>query len=222
MAADSMKKNNQVIKKVGRKGKLIIISAPSGAGKSTVIQKLLKRSKNIVFSVSYTTRNIRPGERDGEDYHFIKREAFDKMVKQGKFLEWAVVYKNYYGTSKVDTKELVDRGIDVLLDIDVQGARQVSRGPFKCVKIFILPPSKDALIQRLIKRGGLDKEQMHIRLKGALRELKGATEYDYIVLNDNVKMTVKTLEAIILSEKCKIGYNKTLLRQVIDSFGNGE
>jgi len=217
-----MKKDNQVVEKAGLKGKLIIISAPSGAGKSTVIQKLLKKSKNIAFSVSYTTRDIRTGEKDGADYHFITREAFDKMAKQGKFLEWAVVHKNYYGTSKDDTRELLESGVDVLLDIDVQGARQVSKRPFDCVKIFILPPDREALIQRLKKRGGLDEEQMNVRLKSALRELKRAAEYDYIILNDNVKMTVESLESIILSEKMKIGYNKILLRQVIDSFSNGE
>jgi len=217
-----MKKDNQVVEKIGRKGKLIIISAPSGAGKSTVIPKLLKKSKNIVFSVSYTTRDIRAGERDGADYHFITRETFDKMVKQGKFLEWAIVHKNYYGTSKDDTRELLERGVDVLLDIDVQGARQVSKGPFECVKIFILPPDREALVQRLKKRGGLGEEQMKVRLKGALRELKRAAEYDYIILNDNVIMTVESLENIILSEKMKMKYNKILLRQVIDSFSNGE
>ena len=211
-----------MVEKIGRKGKLIIISAPSGAGKSTVIPKLLKKSKNIVFSVSYTTRDIRAGERDGADYHFITRETFDKMVKQGKFLEWAIVHKNYYGTSKDDTRELLERGVDVLLDIDVQGARQVSKGPFECVKIFILPPDREALVQRLKKRGGLGEEQMKVRLKGALRELKRAAEYDYIILNDNVIMTVESLENIILSEKMKMKYNKILLRQVIDSFSNGE
>lgn len=211
-----------MVEKAGRRGKLIIISAPSGAGKSTIIQKFIKKSKNIVFSVSYTTRDIRAGENDGADYHFITRETFDKMVKQGKFLEWAIVHKNYYGTSKDDTRELLDRGVDVLLDIDVQGARKVSKGPFECVKIFILPPDREALIQRLKKRGGLDEEQMNVRLKSALRELKKAVEYDYIILNDNVKMTVESLESIILSEKSKIGYNKFLLRQVIDSFSNGE
>lgn len=205
-----------------RKGTLIIISAPSGAGKSTVIQKILKQRKNLVFSVSYTTRDIRPGEHDGVDYRFVSKETFEKMIKQGKFLEWAMVHKHYYGTSKDDTRKLIDGGIDVLLDIDVQGARQVSAGPFRCIRIFILPPSKDTLIQRLKKRGDLDDDQMKTRLKNAVKELKKATEYDYVILNDDVKMTLKNLESIILSEKSKMEYNKNLLRQVIDSFGNGE
>jgi guanylate kinase len=204
------------------KGRLIIISAPSGAGKSTVIQKLLKECRNIVFSISYTTRNIRSKEKNGVDYHFIRREQFEKMMKERKFLEWAVVHNNYYGTSKADTRKLLVQGYDVLLDIDVQGAKQVSSEPFDLLKIFILPPSRDALIARMKKRGDLSQEQTQIRLKAAIRELKAAEKYDYVVLNENVNKTVEALKSIILSEKKKMMYNKHLIRQVIDSFRNGE
>ena len=217
-----MKRNGRPNSESGGKGHLIVISAPSGAGKSTIIQKLLKRNPDIVFSISYTTRGLRAKERDGVDYHFIQKEKFEKMIDAGKFLEWAKVHDNYYGTAKDDTKILLNSGKDVILDIDVQGARQVSKGPFECVKIFLLPPSREALIKRLTKRGDLSEQQMTLRLKGALKELKCAMEYDYLVMNDDIKNTVKSIESIILSEKKKLVYNKNLLKQVLDSFRNGE
>lgn len=203
-------------------GRLIIISAPSGAGKSTVIQRLLKENRNIAFSISYTTRKIRAKEKDGVDYHFISRERFEKMMNTGQFLEWAVVHNNYYGTSKKDTKSILDKGFDVLLDIDVQGARQVASSQFDLLKIFILPPSREALVARMKKRGDLSLEQTKIRLKAAIKELKAAEKYDYILLNDSVNKTVKAISNIIVSERMKIMYNKHLLKQVIDSFRNGE
>lgn len=186
-----------------KKGILIIISAPSGAGKTTVCKYLLKKLPEIVFSVSYTTRSKRPGEVEGKDYFFVNKEKFLNMVKQKKFIEWAQVYNNYYGTPKENIEKNLTKGKDILLDIDVQGGKNVRKHYPDGVYIFLLPPSWKALKERLYKRAKDPKEIINLRLKMAQRELKYIKYYDYIVVNKELKTTFNIIESIIKAEKNK-------------------
>ncbi len=185
------------------KGLLIVISAPSGTGKTTLTHMLLKEFPDMEFSVSYTTRKPRPGEVNGKDYFFVDRETFEKMIEEGDFLEWAEVYGNLYGTSKSQVLKALNEGKDILLDIDTQGALQVKKNFPEAVLIFILPPSFKELERRLRNRGTDDEETIEKRLKVARKEVERAPLYDYIVVNDRLEKAYEKLRSIVIAEKCR-------------------
>jgi guanylate kinase len=187
-------------------GILYIISAPSGSGKSTLANELRKYVEHLEFSVSYTTRRPRGSEQDGREYHFISRNQFEEMVRRGDFLEHAEVYAgDYYGTAKSVLDDAARRGNDVLLDIDVQGERQVKAKMADAVSIFVLPPSRTELESRLRKRSAMEKvnseEVICRRLDMARKEIENYPHYDYIVINDRLEQSVDELQAIVLGER---------------------
>ena len=184
-----------------KRGRLIIMSGPSGTGKSTLQKKLLERDPNIMFSVSVTTRAPRPGERDGVNYYFVSREDYDRMVYQGELLEHAEYVGNGYGTPVAQIDAALAQGRDVLLDIEVQGAQQVMQKRPDALKIFILPPSVEEMEKRLRGRGTNDEDSIHLRVDRAMEELKMQNIYDYRVVNDDVDRAVSEIEQILKSEK---------------------
>ncbi len=186
------------------RGNLFIISAPSGAGKSTILKKLLAKVDNLAFSVSHTTRAPRPGESDGREYHFVDRATFEGMRNDQAFLEWAEVHGNLYGTSRSAIEAQQAKGIDVFLDIDVQGARQLRDcGHPGAVFLFIAPPSWPELEKRLRGRGTDPEETVQLRLHNARREMEDAGRYDYLLINDRLEEAVEVLRAVIIAERCK-------------------
>jgi guanylate kinase len=187
-----------------RPGILFIVSAPSGAGKTTLVERLVEQTPHLKLSRSYTSRIARPGEHDGVDYNFVTRQRFETMVASSEFLEWADVFGNLYGTSASDTERLLAAGDDVVLVIDVQGARQVRRRGVPATTIFVMPPSFDVLERRLRGRSKDTEEAMQIRLQVARKEVAAFTEYDYIVINDEVQGAVSRLQAIVMSERARL------------------
>jgi guanylate kinase len=191
------------LKKKRNKGGLFIISAPSGAGKTTLCKKIAETADNLKHSVSFTTRQPREGEIDGIDYSFISKQAFVKMVEKGDFVEWAEVHGNLYGTSRRQLREFIDSGYDVLLDIDTQGAKQIKKSHNEGVFVFILPPSMKVLRERLEKRKSNTKEDMERRLRRASDEIRNYKMYDYVIVNDILKSSLKMLEAVITAERLR-------------------
>lgn len=186
------------------KGLLLIISAPSGTGKTTILKKLMTQIDGTAFSVSHTTRSPRKGELNGISYHFIDKAMFLAMKKQNDFLEWAEVHGNYYGTSKVEVIRQLEQGLDVFLDIDVQGARQVRKDKsLPSLSIFIIPPSWEEQKQRLIKRGTDSTATIKLRLDNARKEMQEAEMYDYLVVNDELEKAVKVMKSIIVAERSR-------------------
>ena len=186
-----------------RKGKTFIVSGPSGVGKSTVLKALFDQQTDLYFSISATTRDPRPGEVDGVHYHFIPAEEFHRMVEEDEFLEYAEYVGNFYGTPKKYVDEAMEQGKDVILDIEVQGAIQVVHKRPDVVRIFIAPPSWQALEERLTGRGTDSPEKVQKRLLRAQVELEMARDYDYFVVNDTVENAVNELRAIMCAEHCK-------------------
>ena len=186
-----------------KKGKTFIISGPSGVGKSTVLSALLEKRPNVYFSVSATTRDPRPGELDGIHYHFMDVDSFRKWIAMDQFLEYADYVGNFYGTPKRFVDEAMDQGKDVILDIEVQGAIQVTSKRPDTVRIFIAPPSWAELERRLTERGTDSKDKIQKRLLRAKVEFQTAHTYDYFVINDTVENAVKELDAIMTAEHCK-------------------
>lgn len=184
-------------------GSLFIVSAPSGAGKTSLVHALLNINPQIDLSVSYTTRNPRPGEMDGEAYHFTDRDTFMAMAKRGEFLESAEVYGNFYGTSQTWISEQIAKGRDILLEIDWQGAAQVRRLFPDCVSIFILPPSLEALEQRLKGRGKDNDEVIAKRLAAVREDVAHVAEFDYVIINDNLNEALRELNAVVLSARLR-------------------
>ena len=186
-----------------KKGKTFIISGPSGVGKSSVLSALLEKRSNVYFSVSATTRDPRPGELDGIHYHFMDVDSFRKWIAMDQFLEYAEYVGNFYGTPKRFVDEAMEQGKDVILDIEVQGAIQVTSKRPDTVRIFIAPPSWSELERRLTERGTDSKDKIQKRLLRAKVEFQTAHTYDYFVINDTVENAVKELDAIMTAEHCK-------------------
>ena len=182
-------------------GNLFIISAPSGAGKTSLVHALLNLNPHIDLSVSYTTRDPRSGEQLGKDYHFVSREDFLAMASRGEFLESAEVYGNLYGTSQIWISQEVAKGRDVLLEIDWQGAAQVRRMFPECISVFILPPSIAALETRLKGRGKDNNTVIAKRLAAAREDIAHVAEFDYVIINDNLNNALRELDAVVLSAK---------------------
>lgn len=188
-----------------KRGSLIIISGTTCAGKGTVISKLLERNENMTLSISYTSRPIRGNEVDGVDYYFISREEFEQKIKHNDFLEYAKVrYGEYFGTPKKEIEETLESGKDVILEIDVQGAKQVKELFPETILIFIMAPSFTEVKRRIKARGFENNEQIIDRFKTAYKEINEIPKYNYVVVNDEVENAVKKVEAILISEKCRV------------------
>lgn len=185
------------------KGKTFIISGPSGVGKSTILHALMEKRKNLYFSVSATTRDPRPGEEDGVHYHFLNADTFKEWIARDEFLEHAEFVGNYYGTPKRFVDEAMDRGEDVILDIEVQGAMQVSEKRPETVRVFIAPPSWEELERRLTGRGTDSPEKIRKRLQRAREDAATASVYDYFIINDTVEHAVYELDAVMTAEHCR-------------------
>jgi guanylate kinase len=184
-------------------GTLYIISAPSGAGKTSLVKALLERLSGVVVSVSHTTRAPRPGEQDGVDYHFINKVEFERLVESGDFLEHAQVFDNYYGTRRATVLERLEADEDVILEIDWQGARQVSEAFPQAVKIFVLPPSREALQQRLMSRGQDSDQVISRRMADAINEMRPYEEYHYLIFNDEFDVALAELEALFRARRLR-------------------
>lgn len=199
-------------------GKLIIITSPSGGGKGTLIREILQRVPDVGYSVSLTTREQRPGEVDGRDYRFVSKDEFEAFRVSGGFLEYAEVHGNCYGTSIAMTRELIDAGKDVILEIDVQGAADVHAKVPDAISIFILPPSFEALTERLRRRATEKPEELALRLRNSFDEVSRYSEFEYAVINDNVPDAVKRLESIILGERQKRARQTEVINDILISF----
>ena len=186
-----------------RQGILFVVSAPSGAGKTSLCQELVSQLPDLRYSVSYTSRKPRPAEIADRHYHFVDEATFRDMIKEGAFLEWAEVYGNLYGTPRAPIKEWISQGIDVLLDIDTQGALQIRRHEPDAVSIYILPPSLEVLRRRLEDRKGDASDEIARRLKKARDEVKNYRDYIYVIINEDFKFAVRQLEAIVLAERSR-------------------
>jgi guanylate kinase len=187
-----------------RRGLMLVISSPSGAGKTTLARKLMGEFEDVALSVSVTTRQARPGEVDGKDYHFRTREDFTQMIEDRGFLEWAKVFDHYYGTPRADTEEKLAKGKDVLFDVDWQGADALhDQVPNDCVSVFVLPPSIEALEQRLSARPGSTPEIVARRMADAKAEIRHWRRYDYCIINDELNVAYDQLRRILLVERTK-------------------
>lgn len=198
---------------MSEKGKLIVISGPSGAGKSTVVFKAMEGRQDLCFSTSVTTRKPRPGEVDGREYFFVDLDRFAEMIANDELLEHAVYVANSYGTPRKYVEDKLNSGMNVLLDIEVQGARQVAEKMPEAVKIFIIPPSLQELERRLVGRGTDTARAIEARLIRARQEYQEADFYDYIIINDDADRAAKELEAIILAEHCRAADRAAYLRE---------
>jgi guanylate kinase len=199
-------------------GRLFVVSAPSGTGKTTVVERLVQVVPNLAMSRSYTSRPIRAGEKLGVDYNFITRARFEEMVGADAFLEWADVFGNLYGTCAADAEQVLASGIDLVLVIDVQGARQVRKRRTDLVGIFVLPPTFEALEQRLRGRSRDPEDAILRRLATARAEIAAVGEYDYVVVNDDLASCVDRLRAIILAERARLAAMKPAIATILTSF----
>lgn len=200
------------------KGNLIIITSPSGGGKGTLIAELMKRGVGIGYSISYTTRPMRQNEVEGKDYSFISVEEFERRIADNEFLEYATVHGNYYGTSRTRVESQIAEGVDVILEIDVQGAADVLKKLPDAVSIFILPPSFQELEQRLRSRNTEDPEQLAVRLRNSFDEVRRNDEFEYVVINDNIADAVRRLESVILGERQRRTRQAAHIQDILDSF----
>jgi guanylate kinase len=195
-----------------------IISAPSGSGKSTLVNRLMQTVPNLTFSISYTTRAPRGAETNGVDYVFISREEFIRRLDRGEFLEHAEVFGNFYGTHRSTLEEAEKKGCDLVLDIDVQGARQLKVAIPEAISIFVLPPSREVLEQRLRARSEDSEEVIERRLKGAAEEVRNYTQYDYVLINREIEESAARLASIVKAERLRKVRMEEEVRPILESF----
>lgn len=184
------------------KGRIFVLSGPSGSGKSTLIGGVRKRIDNLLYSISHTTRSPRLNEKNGVDYFFIDETTFKDMIEKDAFLEWARVYDDYYGTSCGSVEEKLNTGFDIILDIDIQGAKNIKEKINDCQLIYILPPSTEILEKRLLKRATDSPAVIERRIKQVNKELSNCKWYDYMIINDDLEKAINELEAIIIADRC--------------------
>ena len=201
-----------------RRGLLFVVSAPSGTGKTTVVERLVQVVPDLALSRSYTSRGRRHGESDGVDYNFVSRATFEAMIAAHAFLEWADVFGNLYGTCAADTEEHLSAGRDLVLVIDVQGARQVRTRAERTVGVFVMPPSFAVLERRLRGRSKDSEEAMQRRLDTARHEVAAFAEYDYVVVNDELDACVDRLRAIVLAERARLRCVRGTVERIVDTF----
>ena len=192
-----------------RDGLLFVVSAPSGAGKTSLCRALSESLENLVHSVSYTTRKPRPQETEGRDYFFVTGERFQEMVRAGDFAEWAQVHSNYYGTSRRVLSDIAAEGIDVILDIDTQGAKQIKERYPRAVFIFILPPSLQVLEERLRNRRSDNEDEIQKRMRRARDEIRDYSHYGYLIVNRDFDRALSELRAVVLAERCRMEHVDT-------------
>ena len=201
-----------------RRGQLFVVSAPSGTGKTTVVERLVQIVPDLALSRSYTSRTARAGEADGVDYNFVTRSRFEEMIAAQEFLEWADVFGNLYGTCATDTERFLSRGQDLVLVIDVQGARQVRQCCKGTVGIFVMPPSFEVLERRLRGRSKDTEEDMQRRLQTARNEVAAFAEYEYVIVNDELETCVDRLRAIVLAERARLRAAKSEAERIVETF----
>ena len=202
-----------------RRGNLFILSAPSGAGKSSLIKALLDNhgsDGSLAVSVSHTTRAMRPGEQDGQHYHFVSTEQFQTLINDNAFFEWAEVFGNFYGTSRLAVEQQLAQGIDVFLDIDWQGARQVRAMMPEAIGVFILPPSREELERRLVGRGQDSADTIAKRMSEAASEMSHYDEYDYLLVNDDFTQTLSALHSVVLAARQRLDIQRQAHSSLLD------
>ena len=204
--------------KMTRKNNIFVISAPSGAGKTTLVQLLIERVPDLYFSISYTTRPARDGEKEGVDYYFVTESAFQKMVAEKEFLEWAIVHGHHYGTSKRMLEFSEKAGKDLILDLDVQGAASTRKLIPEATSIFIMPPSYASLRERLVQRGTDNEKQIEQRLQNARDEIQRYREYDYVVINEEVGTAFENLCGIIRGKRCEREILEGRIQEILKTF----
>ncbi len=203
------------------KGRLYIVSGPSGSGKDTILKEFFKNHPEVSFSISSISRPMRPGEVEGEKYHFISKDEFLSLIKNDMLLEYNEFCGNYYGSPKAPVIDCIESGRDIILEVDVNGAAKVRKVMPDAVSIFIMPPSYSELYRRLSGRGTESQEKINERMKTALQEIKRADEYDYIVINDSLSEAVDDLTAIILSNRLTLNKQKYIINEVLNNVESG-
>ena len=201
-------------------GILYVVSSPSGGGKGTLIRRVLDVVPDLSYSVSYTTRAPRNGEVDGREYFFVDRGRFEEMIAADEFLEWANVHGHLYGTARQQVKDEIERGKDIVLEVDVQGAASVKRLGLDSVSVFILPPSLETLRERLLTRGTDGAEELRIRLANAPAELRQYSNFDYVIFNDRVERASAQLAAIVSAERARRSRQEALIKEVMQKFNH--
>ena len=204
------------------RGTLFVVSSPSGGGKGTIIEHVLDKVENLSYSVSYTTRAPRSKETAGREYFFVSRDTFEEMIAAGEFLEWACVHGNFYGTAKSQILQDTAAGADIILELDVQGAASVRQLLMDSVSVFILPPSYEVLKQRLIARGTDSPEELQVRLRRAPEELREYSNFDYVIINDEVEKAARQLASIIYAERARCMRQEGLVREVMSEFNSNQ
>ncbi len=194
-----------------KQGILFVLSGPSGSGKTTLAKHIVNTLKNVDFAISYTTRKIREDEKNGIDYKFISEHEFSEMVKSNQFAEWAEVHDNLYGTPVIEIDKVLNKGIDILLDIDVQGSSQIKKKYQNSVHIFLIPPDMKVLRERLGKRNTENPADLKKRMDRAIKEISKIKNYDYIVVSDDIEKSLSKLESIIVSVRSKTIYRKDFI-----------